>query len=174
MDFERLKGYYQYPQIIKIYQIFIQKQKILNLEQKCFWLFAVLNFEELLSHLMSALSNMSLSNILCKTNDFQTWNKKILIYVILGCKFEKLLPYLKWARSNLSKWKALCKTKILKFGPKDPFWVFLDWNLKKLMSYLKSAPSSLSKYQKLSKATTTITAATKNGTKNALFGYFGL
>ena len=41
------------------------------------------------------------------------------------------------------------------------------------MSYLKSAPSSLSKYQKSSKTTITITAITKNGTKNALFGYFG-
>ena len=44
--------------------------------------------------------------------------------------------------------------------------------LKKLMSYLKSTPSNLSKYQKSSK-TTTITVTTKNGTKNALFSYFG-
>ena len=51
---------------------------------------------------------------------------------------------------------------------KGPFWVFLDWNSKKLMSYLKSAPSSSSKYQKSSEITTTITATTKNGTKNDL------
>ena len=36
------------------------------------------------------------------------------------------------------------------------------------MSYLKSAPSSSSKYQKSSEITTTITATTKNGTKNDL------
>ena len=51
----------------------------------------------------SAPLNMSLSNVLCKTKNFQTWNQKCLVCVILGFKFKKLLSYLKSAASNLSK-----------------------------------------------------------------------
>ena len=50
----------------------------------------------------SAPLNMSLSNVLCKTKNFQTWNQKCLVCVILGFKFKKLLSYLKSATSNLS------------------------------------------------------------------------
>ena len=90
----------------------MQKQKNIKFGTKiAFGLFGGSNFEELLSHLTSALSNMSLSNISCKTNKFQTWNQKCLICVILGCMFEKLLPYLKSALSNLSKSKVFCKNK---------------------------------------------------------------
>ena len=50
----------------------------------------------------SAPLNMSLSNVLCKAKNFQTWNQKYLVFVILGFKFKKLLSYLKSAISNLS------------------------------------------------------------------------
>ena len=35
---------------------------------------------------------MSLSNILFKTINLETWNQKYFICVILGFKFDKLLP----------------------------------------------------------------------------------
>ena len=70
-----------------------------------------------------------------------------------------------------SKWNVLRRNKKSQIWTKKTLSEYLDWNLKKLMSYLKSTPSNLSKYQKSSK-TTTITAATKNGTKNALFRHF--
>ena len=79
--------------------------------KNAFRLFTDLNFEELLSYLTSALSNMLLKNILCKTKNFQTSNKKCLSCVIFSCKFEKLLPYLKSELWNWSKCKVLSKKK---------------------------------------------------------------
>ena len=51
----------------------------------------------------SAPVNMSLSNVLCKTKNFQKWNQKCLVCVILGFKFKTILLYLKSANSNLSE-----------------------------------------------------------------------
>ena len=92
MDFERLKDYCQHTQICQN-KFPCKKNEIWD--KNAFGLYAGLSFEELLSHLTSALSNMSLNNILYKTNNFQTWNQKCLICVTLGCNFEKLLAYLK-------------------------------------------------------------------------------
>ena len=43
-----------------------------------------------------------LSNVLCKTKNFQTWNQKCIVCVILGFKFTQLLSYLKSVTPNLS------------------------------------------------------------------------
>ena len=59
----------------------------------------------------STSSNVSLSNVFCKTKYFQTWDQNCLVFVILGHKFEKLLPYLKSAPTNYSKCKFLRKDK---------------------------------------------------------------
>ena len=67
---------------------------------------------------------MLLNNILCKTNNFQRWDQKCLIRVILGCKFEKLLPYLKSESPNLSNAKFCAKIEILKFGPKKALFEY--------------------------------------------------
>ena len=76
---------------------------------------------------------MSLSTILCKTKNFQTWNEECLIYVILGIKFEKLLPYLKSALLSQSKCKVPRKDKNLKIWDKK--CSFLDiFKLKSLKS----------------------------------------
>ena len=119
----------------------------------------------------SAFSNMSLSNILCKTRNFQTWYQKCLICINLGCKFKTIITMFEISTLEFIKMKSFAQKKNLKFGPKKPFLSILDRNLKKLMSYLKSTPSNLSKYKKSNK-TTAITVTTKNGTKNALFRYF--
>ena len=67
---------------------------------------------------------MPLNNILWKTKNFQTWNKKCLICVILGFKYEILLPYLKSAPLNQSKCKALRKDKNLSIWDKNILDVF--------------------------------------------------
>ena len=59
----------------------------------------------------SARSNISLSSILCKTKNFQTWNQKYLMCVILGFKFENLLLHLKSAPTNQSKCEVPRKDK---------------------------------------------------------------
>ena len=80
---------------------------------------------------------MSLSTILCKTKNFQTWNEECLIYVILGIKFEKLLPYLKSALLSQSKCKVPRKDKNLKIWDKK--CSFLDiFKLKSLKSSYNS------------------------------------
>ena len=69
-------------------------------------------FRQVMFHAYPAPSNMSLSNILCKTKNFQTWNQKCLICVILGYIFLKILLYLKSA-PNQSKCKVPLKDKDL-------------------------------------------------------------
>ena len=91
-------------------QIFMQKQKNTKFGIKHFWVIYWLEFRRAIVT-FDVSTNMSLSNVLCKTKDFQTWNQECIICVILGCKFEKLFPYLKSVPSNLSKCKVLCKNK---------------------------------------------------------------
>ena len=115
-----------------------------------FRLFAGSNFEELMSYLTSVHSNMPLSNILCKTKNFQIANHKCLICVILGCKFEKLLPYLKSAPSSLSKYQKQGKTTTTitataKMEPKMPYLGSSARIFEKLVLYLKSISSNLAK-----------------------------
>ena len=86
---------------------------------------------------------MSLSNILCKTKNFQTWSQKCLICIILGFKFEKLLPYLKSAPTNYSsssqRWTSL------NLGQKCSFLDIFRLKSLKKKSYLEWVPSDLQK-----------------------------
>ena len=81
-----------YPGIFRTVDIFSQFQAHYSgITQEQF--IYTLNLIQVESGVIRTLAYfMSLSNILFKTINLQTWNQKCFICVILGFKFDKLLP----------------------------------------------------------------------------------
>ena len=77
----------------------------------------------------SAPPIMKLSDFLCKTKYFQTWNQKCLICVILGLKSEiKIIAIFEISIYELVKMQSYAQSqKYLDLGQKNAFFsIFLD------------------------------------------------
>ena len=132
-------------------------------------------FEKLLSYLKSTSSNLSKCKVLCKNKNSKSWTKKTLFWVFLDWNLKKLMSYLKSAPSSLSKYQHSSKTTTTiiattKNKTKNVlFGYFVLWVWKTIViiwnqhSRICRHAKNCSKQKK-----------SKFGTKNVLFGHFGL
>ena len=166
--------YCQHPQICQN-KFSCQNIKTLTLGQKCFWVICRLEFWRTIVTFDVSTFKYVMKQHFKQNKQFSNREPKMSYLCNFGLSVRKIIAMFEISTLKFIKMQSFVENwKFLNLHQKDTLWIFLGWNLKKLMSYFKSAPSSLSKYQKLSKTTTTITATTKNKTRNVLLGSFKL
>ena len=88
--------------------------------------------KKLLSYLKSTPSNLSISKVSPKNKNAKIWDKKCLIWVLLGRNLKTILSYLKSAPSNLFCCKISWKMKkYLNLEPKIPYLGIFELEISK-------------------------------------------